>query len=469
MQCLHNKIPEISCNSHEVCSICPLARQHRLHFPVHTNVCCMPFEIIHCDIWGPMFVSSLNGSHFFLTIIDDYTRFTWVHFMKSKSQTRPLLKSFFHLVHTQFNLKIKCLRFDNGSEFKMDDFFSSHGTIHQLTCVDTPQQNAIVECKHQHLLNVARALRFQSQVPLSFWGDCTLTVVHLINRIPTLILFNKSPHEMLFSTSPLYSHHRIFGCLAYISTLSRHRTKFDSRATPCVFIGYLFDTRGYKFFNLHTNSITISRDAIFHERIFPFAINLTKSSLNRCFIPSSSPSSTFSLLVPISDFTCDFPVSLPSHTSSSPLFSTPPASHPISSSPSHPPSPHSSFFPAAPLHPASPPDSHSHVLPTSPILPPPLVSRKSTRIKTKPRYLQNYNCELASSLSSPASSNAQDSGIPYSLSDFVSYEKLSPAYKHFCLSISSQIEPQFYHEAVPFSHWRDAMSAEISALEANQT
>jgi hypothetical protein len=65
MQCLHNKFLEISYNPHKVCSICPLARQHRLHFPVHTNVSCMPFEIIHCDIWGPMFVSSLNGSHFF--------------------------------------------------------------------------------------------------------------------------------------------------------------------------------------------------------------------------------------------------------------------------------------------------------------------------------------------------------------------------------------------------------------------
>jgi hypothetical protein len=67
------------------------------------------------------------------------------------------------------------------------------------------------------------------------------------------------------------------------------------------------------------------------------------------------------------------------------------------------------------------------------------------------------------------SSTAQKSGIPYSFSSSVSYDKLSPAYKHFCLSITSQLEPKFYHEAVAFGHWRDAMLAEISALEANKT
>lgn len=109
----------------------------------------------------------------------------------------------------------------------MADSFSNKCVIYQLSCVESPQQNVVVERKHQHLLNVARSLRFHANLPISFWGDCVLTATYLINRTPTPNLSNKTPYELLFSNPAICSHLRVFGCLCYASTLSRHITKLD--------------------------------------------------------------------------------------------------------------------------------------------------------------------------------------------------------------------------------------------------
>ena len=181
--------------------------------------------------------------------------------------------AFVTMVQTQFTHKVKTIRFDNALEFtKSDtalDFFTSNGILHQTSCIQTPQQNGVVERKHKHLLEVSRALLFQSKFPLRFWGDCVLTATHIINRLPTLLLQNKSPFQVLHGKVPSYHHLGVFGCLCYMSTTSQGRDKFQPRALPCVFLGYPYGKKAYKVMDLENTKFTHPGMLSFMKPSFP--------------------------------------------------------------------------------------------------------------------------------------------------------------------------------------------------------
>ena len=149
--------------------------------------------------------------------------------MKTKSETQLHLYSFHALVKTQFNANIKIVRSDNGTEFLVKDlhnFFLDKGIIHQRSCIGTLQQNGMVERKHRHLLEVARGLRFQANLPIKFWGECVLTAAYLLNKLPGDALNGKTPHEMLFGIAPDLSRLKVFGCLCFAKNL-QIKNKFD--------------------------------------------------------------------------------------------------------------------------------------------------------------------------------------------------------------------------------------------------
>lgn len=127
------------------------------------------------------------------------------------------------MVQTQFQVQIKIFRSDNGREYFnqiLEKKFSHKGIIHQSSCTDTPQQNGVAERKNKHLLEVARALLFTTNVPKNLWGEAVLMATHLINRMPSQVLDFKSPLHVLqnfFPNSKITSSLllKIFGCTVY--------------------------------------------------------------------------------------------------------------------------------------------------------------------------------------------------------------------------------------------------------------
>jgi len=342
------------------------------------------------------------------------------------------LEDFVVFIQTQFDIGIKVIRSDNGTEFFMTNFFSNKGIIHQTSCVNTPQQNSIVERKHGH---VARALMIQSHLPKIYWSYSVIHSAHIINMLPTPVLNDFSPHEMLYKTPQDFNQLKVFGSLCYGSTLSTNRSKFDPRASKCVFIGFKKGTKGYILFNIQSRVIFVSRDVVFYEHIFPY--QRVEDTSNETENPDIHDQIFFTEDQPI--------LNKPSQV----IFT------PCDNIENNVNDDHKSDI-QIPEEVCSHREQNlneNHETTQS--------IRMSARPKTPLEYLKDYHCNLNVYNTS--------SRVKYPLNFVLSYDKLSPSYKPFVMSISSHVESNIYSEAVKYDCWRKAIQCEISALESNQT
>ena len=146
------------------CDICELAKHTRVSFPISNSRSSLPFHLIHSDIWGPSTIPNVSGARWFVSLIDDCTRVTWLFLLKQKSDVGIVVPNFHSMVQNQFGVKIKSFRTDNARDYFnqiLSPYFQSQGIIHESSCVNTPQQNGMAERKNGHLLNTTRALLFQ--------------------------------------------------------------------------------------------------------------------------------------------------------------------------------------------------------------------------------------------------------------------------------------------------------------------
>ena len=131
------------------------------------------------------------------------------------------------------------------------------------------------ERKNRQLLKVARSLVLNIFVSHYLWGHAVLSVVYLINRIPSRVLDFKTPHDVfsdhvsLVSVSKLPP--KVFGCVAYVHIYSHQRSKLDPCALQCVFIGYSSTKKGYKCYHPPTQKVHVTLDVTFHETV-PYCI-----------------------------------------------------------------------------------------------------------------------------------------------------------------------------------------------------
>lgn len=147
----------------------------------------------------------------------------------------------------------------------------------------------MVKRKHQHLLSVARALKFQAELPTKVLETLCPTCLYLINLSPTPILHYKTPNELLFKQPPSYQHLNVFGCLAFACNTQPQKTKFEPRSIKCLFLGIPHSTRCCILQDLSTHDVSISRDVQFQELCISFS-NCIRHTFCSTFL--SSPGRT---------------------------------------------------------------------------------------------------------------------------------------------------------------------------------
>uniref|UniRef100_A0A2N9HJ76 Integrase catalytic domain-containing protein n=1 Tax=Fagus sylvatica TaxID=28930 RepID=A0A2N9HJ76_FAGSY len=205
---------------------------------------------------------------------------TATHKTKNKSEAFAKFKIWKAEVENQTGRKIKCLRTDNGTEYRDGDFLKfceEHGIKRHFTVRKTPQQNGVAERLNRTITETARCLRLNAELPKIFWAEAVDMACYIINRSPRVALDGKVAEEVWTGQEVDYSFMRIFGCPAYVHISGEDRSKLDPKSKKCIFLGFKKGVKGYKLWDPVAQKVVISRDVVFDEKSMTKAFKEEKS------------------------------------------------------------------------------------------------------------------------------------------------------------------------------------------------
>ena len=167
----------------EFCESCTEAKAHRLPFRQRTSMLAQePLELIHSDVCGKIGTKSLSGGEYFVTFIDDHTRYVWIYILKKKAEVLRCFREWKAIVETATGRKVKTVRSDNGGEYTSTEFSSyltCEGIRHEFTIPHTPEQNGVAERQNRTLIECVRAMLGDSKLPHRFWAEALSSAVYL--------------------------------------------------------------------------------------------------------------------------------------------------------------------------------------------------------------------------------------------------------------------------------------------------
>ncbi|GJT19305.1 retrovirus-related pol polyprotein from transposon TNT 1-94 [Tanacetum coccineum] len=168
--------------------------------------------LIHTDLCDFKATPSRGGKNYYITFIDDCSKFCYVYLINTKDEALNMFKTYKAEVENQLDKKIKILRSDRGGEYESNDFSefcSTFGIVHQTTAPYTPQQNGVAERKNRTLKNMINSMLITSGAPHSLWGEACLAANTILNKIPHK-KSDKSPYQLWKATDDIAVLSRFF-------------------------------------------------------------------------------------------------------------------------------------------------------------------------------------------------------------------------------------------------------------------
>nr|GFC73707.1 retrovirus-related Pol polyprotein from transposon TNT 1-94 [Tanacetum cinerariifolium] len=185
--------------------------------------------LLHMDLCGPMRVESINGKKYILIIVDDYSRFTWVKFLRSKDETPMFIIKFLKMIQV--------------------------GISHETFVARSPQQNGVVERRNRTLIEAARTMLIYAQAPLFLWAEAVATACFTQNRSIVRLRHGKTPYELMHGKQPDLSFFHVFGALCYPINDSENIGKLQPKADIGIFISYAPTKKAFRIYNRRTRRI----------------------------------------------------------------------------------------------------------------------------------------------------------------------------------------------------------------------
>ncbi|XP_059072468.1 retrovirus-related Pol polyprotein from transposon TNT 1-94 [Cryptomeria japonica] len=280
-------MPKLSQIHDNTCKGCAIGKNVKSPFHKSENRAKDKLELVHSDLCGPMSIASPSGFFYYVIFIDNFSRKTWIYFLKYKESDKVLskFKEFKALTENFSSKRIKCLRSDNGGEYTSSSFhdFCVESEIKREFCVPyNPQQNGVAERKNRTIVEVAKAMIHDQDLQTLLWAEASRTTVYIQNRCSYRALKNMTLEEAFTGSKSDISHLRIFGSPVYVHVPKEKRSKLEPSGKKGMLVGYSESSKAFRIYIPGQRYVEVSRDVKFEEDI------AFKKSKGSCVIDESN-------------------------------------------------------------------------------------------------------------------------------------------------------------------------------------